>query len=54
MTQSYQNDPIKSLARPENINGYNSFQAGLTLNPTYGIWHPTLEAMLYNFQKLGQ
>ena len=47
MTQSYQNDPIKSLARPENINGYNSFQAGLTLNPTYGIWHPTLEAMLY-------
>ena len=47
MTQSYQNNPIKSLLLPENINGYNSFQAGLTLNPTYGIWHPTLEAMLY-------
>lgn len=47
MTQTYRDDPMKSLARPENINSYNSFQAGLTLNPTFGIWHPTLETMLY-------
>ena len=47
MTQTYQQDPLKSLVRPENINSYNSFQAGLTLNPTFGLWHPTLEAMLY-------
>ena len=47
MTQTYRGDPMKSLARPENINSYNSFQAGLTLNPTFGIWHPTLETMLF-------
>ena len=47
MTQTYQQDPLKSLVRPENINSYNSFQAGLTLNPAFGLWHPTLEAMLY-------
>ena len=47
MTQAYRDDPMKSLARPENINSYNSFQADLTLNPTFGIWHPTLETMLY-------
>lgn len=47
MTQTYKNDPMKSLARPENINSYNSFQASLTLNPTFGVWHPMLEAMLY-------
>ena len=47
MTQTYQQDPMKSLVRPENISDYNSFQAGLTLNPTIGLWHPTLEIMLY-------
>ena len=47
MTQTYQQDPMKSLVRPENISDYNSFQAGLTLNPTIGLWHPTLEMMLY-------
>ncbi len=47
MTLTYRQDPMKSLDRPENINGYNSFQTGLTLNPTIGIWHPTLEMMLY-------
>ena len=47
MTQTYRGNPMKSLARPENINSYNSFQAGLTLNPTFGIWHPTLETMLF-------
>lgn len=47
MTETYQQDPMKSLARPENINSYNSFQTALTLNPTFGIWHPTLEMMLY-------
>ena len=47
MTQTYQNDPMKSLARPENINNYNSFQTKLTLTPTFGIWHPTLDMMLY-------
>ena len=47
MTQTYQQDPLKSLVQPENINSYNSFQAGLTLNPAFGLWHPTLEAMLY-------
>lgn len=47
MTQTYQNDPMKSLARPENINNYNSFQADFTLSPTFGIWHPTMEMMLY-------
>ena len=38
---------MKSLARPENINSYNSFQAALTLNPSFGIWHPTMELILY-------
>ena len=47
MTQAYQQDPMKSLARPENINSYNSFQAALTLNPSFGIWHPTMELILY-------
>lgn len=47
MTQTYQNNPMKSLARPENINNYNSFQTKLTLTPTFGIWHPTLDMMLY-------
>lgn len=47
MTQTYQNNPMTSLLRPENINSYNSFQVGLTLNPTFGIWHPTLEMMFY-------
>lgn len=47
MAQTYQNDPMKSLVQPENINNYNSFQTELTLNPTLGIWHPTIEMMLY-------
>lgn len=47
MTQAYQQDPMKSLARPENINSYNSFQAALTLTPSFGIWHPMMELMLY-------
>lgn len=47
MTQTYQQNPMKSLVRPENISNYNSFQAGLTLNPTIGLWHPVLEMMLY-------
>lgn len=47
MTQTYQQDPMKSFVLPENISSYNSFQAGLTLNPTIGLWHPTLEMMLY-------
>lgn len=47
MTQTYQQNPMKSLVRPENISNYNSFQAGLTLNPPIGLWHPVLEMMLY-------
>lgn len=47
MTHEYQQDPMKSLARPENINSYNNFQAALTLSPSFGIWHPTLEMSLY-------
>ena len=47
MTHEYQQDPMKSLARPENINSYNSFQSALTLSPSFGIWHPTMEIMLY-------
>lgn len=47
ITQTYQQDPMKSFVLPENISSYNSFQAGLTLNPTIGLWHPTLEMMLY-------
>lgn len=47
MTHIYKDDPKKSLARPENINGYNSFQAVLMLKPTFGIWHPQLEMMFF-------
>lgn len=44
---SYNDDPKVSLLRPENINSYNSFQADLSLRPTFGIWHPSLEMMLF-------
>lgn len=47
MTQIYQDDPKTSLSRPENLNSYNSFQAALTLGPTFGIWHPQLQLMLF-------
>ncbi len=47
MAQTYQQNPMKSLTRPENISNYNSFQAEFTLNPTIGVWHPTLEMMFY-------
>lgn len=47
MTQAYQNDPMKTLMRTENIDNYNSFQSVLTLSPTFGVWHPSFEMTLY-------
>ena len=47
IAQMYQDDPKVSLLRPENINSYNSFQAGLSLRPSFGFWHPVFEVLFY-------
>lgn len=47
MTQTYKDDPKTMLSRPENLNSYNTFQAALTLGPTFGIWHPQFQLMLF-------
>lgn len=46
IVSTYNDNPLTSLARPENINSYNMFQSVVSLSPTFGIWHPELELML--------
>lgn len=45
LMQSYKDDPLKTLMRPENIPSYNKMQASLTVSPTVGIWQPSLEVL---------
>ena len=47
LMQPYQDDPLKTLMRPENMPGYDNVQFNVFLNPTFGFWSPTLEMSLY-------
>lgn len=47
LMQTYKDDPKIILARPENMGGYNKMQTTLSLAPTFGIWHPSLEMAAY-------
>lgn len=43
LTQTYKDNPLTVLARPENMPSYDKAYIALSLNPTFGIWHPSLE-----------
>ena len=45
--QPYKDDPTTTLLRPENMPTYNKVQASLSLSPSWGVWHPSLETMFY-------
>ena len=45
--QPYKSDPTTTLLRPENMPTYNKVQASLSLSPSWGVWHPSLETMFY-------
>ena len=45
--QPYKGDPTTTLLRPENMPTYNKVQASLSLTPSWGVWHPSLETMFY-------
>lgn len=45
--QPYKGDPTATLMRPENMPTYNKMQTSLSLSPSFGVWHPSLEAMFY-------
>lgn len=47
LVQTYKDNPLTSLARPENMPSYNSMQATIALNPKFGIWNPALEMMVF-------
>lgn len=42
----YNDDPTTALSRPENTDGYNTFGLNASLSPSFGVWHPSLEASL--------
>lgn len=43
LMQTYKDDPRMSLMRWENMPSYNSMMAAVAVQPTIGIWSPTLE-----------
>lgn len=45
--QHYKGEPTTTLLRPENMPTYNKVQASLSLSPSWGVWHPSLETMFY-------
>ncbi len=42
LTLTYKDNPLTVLARPENMPSYDKAYAALSLNPAFGIWHPSL------------
>ncbi len=44
---TYEGDPQSTLAKPENMPSYDNVQATVSLNPSFGVWHPSLEVMLF-------
>lgn len=46
VVKTYKNDPMKSLAIPENIKSYDKFTLSSSVSHTFGFWSPSVDMFL--------
>lgn len=46
VVKTYKDDPMKSIAIPENIDGYDQFTLSSSISHTFGFWTPSLDMSL--------
>lgn len=47
LAKTYQDDPRKTLFRPENLEGFDNVQASLAVQPSFGVWHLSVSLQVY-------